>query len=114
MLGSPYLVGGKLSEAAERGKELFSEAGGSSCHSAPLYTDMEKYDIGTGKGREDGLKFDTPTLVEAWRTGPYLYDGRAATIKGVLTKYNTADKHGSTSALSEQQISDLAEFVLSQ
>ncbi|MHC5060388.1 MAG: c-type cytochrome [Planctomycetota bacterium] len=111
---SPHLVEGKLSESAERGKELFSKAGCSSCHSAPLYTDMKKYDVGTGKGREEGLEFDTPTLVEAWRTGPYLYDGRAETIKEVLTKYNTADRHGSTSSLSERQINDLAEFVLSQ
>jgi mono/diheme cytochrome c family protein len=113
-VASPHLVDGKLSEAAERGKAIFAKAGCSSCHPAPLYTDIKKYDVGIGKGREEGLEFDTPTLVEAWRTGPYLYDGRAVTIKEVLNKYNAADKHGSTSALSEQQINDLAEFVLSQ
>jgi YVTN family beta-propeller protein len=111
---SPYLVGGKLSEAAERGKAIFAKVGCSSCHPAPLYTDMKKYDVGAGKGREEGLEFDTPTLVEVWRTWPYLYDGRAVTIKEVLTKYNPDDRHGSTSTLSEQQINDLAEFVMSK
>ncbi len=63
---------------------------------------------------EENLAFDTPTLVEAWRTAPYLYDGRAATIKEVLTKYNPDDKHGVTSNLTKNEISDLAKFVLSQ
>ena len=78
------------------------------------HTDLKKYDVGTGKDREEGIEFDTPTLVEAWRTAPYLYDGRAATIKEVLTTYNSDDKHGKTSNLTEKQINDLAEFVLSQ
>ena len=113
-VASPHLVGGKLSEAAERGKAIFAKIECSSCHPAPLYTDLKKYDVGTGKGREKGLEFDTPTLVEVWRTWPYLYDGRAVTIKDVLTKYNPDDRHGKTSTLSEQQINDLAEFVMSQ
>ena len=113
-VASPHLVGGKLSEAAEWGKAIFTKIECSSCHPAPLYTDLKKYDVGTGKGREKGLEFDTPTLVEVWRTWPYLYDGRAVTIKDVLTKYNPDDRHGKTSTLSEQQINDLAEFVMSQ
>jgi hypothetical protein len=52
--------------------------------------------------------------VEIWRTAPYLYDGRAVTIEEVLTKYNPGDKHGATSKLSKGEISDWAEFVLSQ
>jgi hypothetical protein len=75
---------------------------------------MNKYDIGTGKDTEKNLAFDTPTLVELWRTGPYLVDGRAATMEEVLTKHNPEDKHGETSSLNEQQIDDLAEFILSQ
>ncbi len=111
---SPCLVEGQLSESAKRGEEIFEKAGCSACHSAPLYTDMKKYDVGTGRGRDEGIEFDTPTLVEVWRTWPYLYDGRAVTVKEVLTKYNPDDRHGMTSTLSEQQIDDLAEFVMSQ
>jgi YVTN family beta-propeller protein len=111
---SPYLVDGKLSESAERGKGVFEKAQCSSCHPAPLYTDLKSYNVGTGRDREKDLELDTPTLVEVWRTGPYLYDGRAVTLKDVLTKYNAGDEHGTTSALSEREISDLAEFILSQ
>ncbi len=113
-VSSPHLVDGKLSESAERGKAVFEKAQCVSCHPAPLYTDLKAYSVGTGKDRDEDREFDTPTLVEMWRTGPYLYDGRAVTLKEVLTKYNVGDEHGSTSALSEQEISDLAEFVLSQ
>ncbi|MHC4636955.1 MAG: beta-propeller fold lactonase family protein [Planctomycetota bacterium] len=105
---------GKLSKSAKRGRKLFNKAGCASCHSGSLYTDMAKYDVGTGKGNESGRQFDTPTLVEVWRTAPYLYDGRAETIKDVLTTYNNSDKHGETSGLNEKQIRDLAEFVMSQ
>jgi cytochrome c peroxidase len=111
---SPYLIDGKLSQAAERGREIFEKAGCASCHPAPLFTDLKKYTVGTAKDTEKNRDFDTPTLVEIWRTAPYLYDGRAVTIKEVLTKYNIDDMHGKTSSLTEEQINDLAEFVLSQ
>jgi YVTN family beta-propeller protein len=111
---SPYLVKGRLSRAARRGKKIFEKSGCVKCHPSPLYTDMKKYNVKTGKDMEENLAFDTPTLVEVWRTAPYLYDGRAATIKEVLTKHNSDDKHGVTSNLTENEISDLAEFVLSQ
>jgi len=110
---SPFLVKGKLSKAAENGRSVFDKAGCSSCHTPGLYTDLKKYNIETGKGLDENQSFDTPTLVEAWRTGPYLYDGRAKTIKEVLTKYNSGDKHGKTSTLTDEEVDNLAEFVLS-
>ncbi|MBA7473750.1 hypothetical protein ES707_09094 [subsurface metagenome] len=111
---SPYLVKGKLSKAAKRGKKIFKKAGCAPCHAGPMYTDLQKYDVGTGKGLDKNRQFDTPTLIEVWRTAPYLYDGRAATMKEVLTKHNSGDKHGVTSNLTGNEIGDLAEFVLSQ
>jgi len=111
---SPYLVKGKLSKAAKRGKKIFKKAGCAKCHAGPMYTDLQKYDVGTGKGLDKNRQFDTPTLIEIWRTASYLYDGRAATMKEVLTKHNPGDKHGVTSNLTENEIGDLAEFVLSQ
>jgi YVTN family beta-propeller protein len=110
---SPNLVNGKLSEAAERGKAVYEKAACNRCHTGDYLTDKRKYNIGTGIGMENGTEFDTPTLKEVWRTAPYLYDGRARTIKEVLTKYNKDDQHGLTSKLSEQELNDLAEYVLS-
>jgi len=110
---SPYLKKGKLSAAAKRGQDIFEKANCATCHPAPLYTNMKKYNIGTGRDREEDTLFDTPTLIEVWRTGPYLHDGRAATMKDVLDKHNADDKHGQTSDLTNAQIKDLELFVLS-
>jgi YVTN family beta-propeller protein len=111
---SPYLRDGELTESAGQGRELFEKAGCANCHEPPLYTDLRKHDVGTGKGLDKDQHFDTPTLVEVWRTAPYLYDGHAVTIEEVLTKFNPQDEHGVTSNLTSDQIKDLAAFVLSQ
>ncbi len=109
---SPYLVEGKLSPAAERGKKLFQANGCSGCHSGALYTSMKKFNAGTGLGREKGIAFDTPTLIEVWRTAPYLHDGRAATLVDMFTAADSGI-HNLSVRLSAKQIEDLAAFVLS-
>ena len=113
---SPFLVNGELSESAKRGKVLFEKkAGCAMCHSGKYFTDLEKYDVGTGKDSEAKKEFDTPTLIEVWRTAPYLYDGRAVTIVELLKpKYNPKDTHGTTTKLTEKEKADLAEYILSQ
>ena len=108
---SPYMQGGTLSDAAWRGKKLFYQSGCAYCHSGPFYTNRQKYDVGTG--RYAGEQLDTPTLIEVWRTGPYLQDGSAATIKDVLTTHNPNNQHGNTSSLSDDEINDLVEYVMS-
>jgi len=110
---SPYLVNGELSERARRGQKLFESAGCTSCHGTALHTDGMKYNVGTGKLLDKGKEFDTPSLVEVWRTAPYLHDGRARTIVDVFKKHNSRDDHGETSGLTDQQLGDLAEYVLS-
>jgi YVTN family beta-propeller protein len=113
---SPRLVNGKLSPAGVRGKTLFfSEGTGcADCHKGSLHTDMKFHDVGTvGKFDQPTDRFDTPSLIEAWRSGPYLHDGRAATIRDVVTTFNRNDQHGSTSRLTSRQIDDLVEYVLS-
>jgi len=111
---SPHLVEGKLGEAARRGKTIFEGAAGCvHCHSGKYLTTMQKYDVGTGTEREQGVKFDTPTLIEIWRTAPYLYDGRAATMQDVFRTFNPDNRHGHTSQLTEEELNDLIEYVLS-
>lgn len=112
---SPHLVDGKLSPSAFRGKEVFfrEDVGCATCHPAPLYTDLEMHDVGTRGPLDRRDDFDTSTVIEAWRTGPYLHDGRSATIMDMLTKDNPGDKHGKTSHLSQEELDDLAAFVLS-
>ena len=118
---SPYLVGGRFSPSAERGRKVFAKARCDACHSPdvkgpggePLWTDLRKYDVGLGVGSEKGRPFDTPALTECWRTAPYLYDGRALTIRDVLKNCNPDDSHGETQGLTDKEIDDLSEYVLS-
>jgi cytochrome c peroxidase len=110
---SPHLEDGQLSKSAQRGQKVFREAGCAECHPAPYYTNLKSYDVGLGEGVHRGAAFDTPTLIENWRTAPFLYDGRAATMVDVLKAHNQNDTHGRTSNLSERELADLAEFILS-
>jgi cytochrome c peroxidase len=88
-------------------------AGCASCHPEPLFTDQKSYDVGTAN-RLDGTKraFDTPTLVESWRTAPYLHDGSAASLEAAI-RANRDDQHGKTSELSPSELEDLVTYVLS-
>ncbi len=110
---SPELVNGQLSEAAVRGQKIFETAGCAECHPAPLYTNLKAYNFGMGTYLDEGKPFDTPTLVEVWRTAPYLHDGRAATLRDVLTTHNPENKHGETTGLTEAEIADLVAYVRS-
>jgi YVTN family beta-propeller protein len=112
---SPYLVNGRLSEAAERGKKIFfdPEIGCATCHPEPLYTDMKMHNVNSRGPLDRRDEFDTPSLIECWRTAPYMHDGRYVTMKEVFTE----GKHGATvgklEKLTPQQIDDLVEFILS-
>jgi YVTN family beta-propeller protein len=113
---SPHLVDGKLSPAAERGKQLFTDAkiGCSHCHSEPLYTDLRRHDVGSrGKFDAPSDRFVTPSLVEVWRTAPYMHDGQHTTIKDVLVKGKHGRHGDAMEKLTEAQLNDLIEYVLS-
>jgi YVTN family beta-propeller protein len=108
---SPYLVNDKLTKSAKRGKQIFESAGCGDCHSGPHFSNQQKYNVGTGLDRHAETEFDTPTLIEVWRTAPYLYDGRAATLQQVFQEFNQNDQHGQTLKLSEKELHDLIAYV---
>lgn len=118
---SPHLVDGQLSPAAQRGKKLFfsDEVGCARCHPAepepePLYTDMLIRDVGSRGQYDRRDEFDTPTLIECWRTAPYMHDGHYTTMKALITEGKHGKKGGGdVEKLTPQQIDDLVEFVLS-
>ena len=88
---SPLLVNGELSDLAK--------------DSGPYYTDMKYHRIGEDVEFEKG--WDTPTLREVWRTAPYLFDGRAATMEEVFEVH----KHGIDKKVSKKDIEALVEYV---
>ncbi|WP_460166359.1 hypothetical protein [Thermostilla marina] len=109
---SPALVDGELSPAARRGRELFfsAELRCDRCHAGAYYTDGRKHDVGTAGSVDADPRFDTPTLIEVWRTAPYLHDGRYRTLEELFHE----GKHGLWGReLTKAQIADLVEFVRS-
>ncbi|HOJ59419.1 MAG TPA: cell surface protein [bacterium] len=112
---SPILRDSRFQEAARRGERLFHDpaVGCAKCHPGPLFTDLTSYDVGTRGPLDKTGQFDTPHLIELWRTAPYLHDGGAATLRDVLTTRNANDQHGKTSHLTPEQIRDLEAFLMS-
>lgn len=113
---SPRLVAGRLSAAAERGKAVFFDPkiGCARCHPEPNYTDKLLHDVGSaGPTDRPTDKFLTPVLVETWRTAPYMHDGRYPTVKELIVRGKHGLKDDVLGGLSERQIDDLVEFVLS-
>lgn len=107
---------GSLTEAAIRGEKLFhnNDVGCAKCHSGPVFTDLQMADVGTTRPFDRGAKqFDTPTLIEGWRSPPYLHDGSAVTLREILVEHNRGDQHGVTSKLTPAQIDDLYAYLLS-
>ena len=104
-LPSPYLVKGEFSAKAKAGKIIFEEHGCIGCHNGGFYTDMKMHRIGDDIEFKDG--WDTPTLREVWRTAPYLFDGRAATMEDVFKVH----KHGLNEELSDKELEELVEYV---
>lgn len=105
-LPSPYLKNGKLSAKAKKGKKLFEESC-ASCHSGEYYTDKKQYKVDWTTGPDKGLPMDVPALNECWRTAPYLYDGRSYSMKDMLKI------HGPKKPVTEQELEELEEYVLS-
>lgn len=105
-LPSPHLVDGNLSDAAKRGKVSF-DAHCASCHSGAYYTDLKQYNVPWTVGAEKDRALDVPALSEAWRTAPYLYDGQSYSMTEMLKI------HGPQTALADNELTDLAEYVLS-
>ena len=106
---SPALtLGGTLTETAAEGKELFEQYGCAECHLAPLYTDLETHTspiLGDDGGWEN-RDFATPTLVEVWRSAPYMYNGSAKTIEDAVRNFVPE-------GTSDDDITKLSEFVRS-
>ena len=107
---SPYLNrDGSLSESARRGKELFEDAGCTTCHPAPLYTDMKLHNAAATNDTSswENRQMDTPSLVEVWRTGPWIFDGRFNIMEDTVRFYTKKLN------LTDSQITDLSNFVMS-
>ncbi|HEX7442713.1 MAG TPA: c-type cytochrome, partial [Acidimicrobiales bacterium] len=101
-----------------RGRALFeSDAVGCAwCHSGDRLTDGQAHSVVPPSTDPDGVLAEvvTPALLGVRGRGPYLHDGRAPTLRDVLTAANPTDSHGHTSNLSPDQIDDLVAYLESR
>jgi cytochrome c peroxidase len=109
---SPYLVKGALSETAKKGREAYlknAQLDCKRCHPAPLFTDNKSYNAGIMDPYDPTPNWNTPSLIEAWRTGPYNHLGSSQNISDHLK-----DKgHSNAGQLPEADFNALVEFILS-
>lgn len=114
-LPSPKLVNGELSEAAKRGKEIFErkELACTVCHSGEYFTDGKTHDVGSKTDYDTLDEFDTPTLRGIWRTPPYMHDGHYVNLRDIFAEGNHGDVLGNISELSDEELDDLVEYLLS-
>jgi YVTN family beta-propeller protein len=108
-----YDEDGRPLRSVAAGRALFEseEVGCATCHPAPIYTDNQSHDVGSRSLYDRVDEFYTPSLVECWRTGPYLHDGRYLSIRELLIEGN----HGNTAdTLTEEEIEELILYVLTR
>jgi YVTN family beta-propeller protein len=107
--------GATAGPAIVRGKALFEapRIGCAACHPPPLYTDLKMHDVGSKAASDRRSTFDTPSLVESWRTAPYLHDGRHLTFQALLRDGRHGAPRGSETWLTDDQIDDLVAFLRS-
>lgn len=104
----------RFADAARRGRVLFEgKANCAECHPGPYFTDQQSHDVGIRSPNEPNARYDTPSLIEAYRTAPYFHDGRAATVRDALTHHDREGRHGNLSQLLPSEIDDLIAYVLS-
>jgi len=107
-LPSPWLVNGKLSETAKKGKVIFERVGCAECHNGEYFTDGQLHKIGEADPlMKDWKGWDTPTLREVWRTAPYLFNGSAARMSDVFV----VNRHGLNKALTPGEVEQLVDYL---
>ncbi|MBM4062823.1 MAG: hypothetical protein FJ265_17270 [Planctomycetes bacterium] len=103
-------------ELLRRGEQVFLRARCDVCHVPPAYTDLKMHDVGLRgfTSRVDfRARFDTPSLIDCYRTAPYLHDGRAPTLLSLFTEHNDGNGHGLTRGLSPIELDELVVFLRS-
>ncbi len=106
---NPYLKKGKLDHQAKRGEKIYHKLGCHNCHSKPYFTDMEVYSFSSRNDTLGAQSWDTPTLIEVWRTGPWMHDGRCSRMKDVFE----IERHGIGEQVSDNELNELVKYVLS-
>lgn len=93
---TPYRLANGFAETSS-GAQLFTQFGCNNCHIPPLYTnsgdgsdieDIGSVSAASGSRLSQALNgIDTPSLLGAWGSAPYLHDGSAATLEEAIARH---------------------------
>jgi DNA-binding beta-propeller fold protein YncE len=113
-LPNPHRLADKqLSPAVLRGQSLFEGAAKCArCHAAPEYTSEHTYDVKLEEDDSPYRRWNPPSLRGLWQRGPYLHDGRSATLDELLQGPHASEKLGGRT-LTPAQRQDLIAFLQS-
>lgn len=113
---NPYReADGKLSEAAKRGEAVFksSKAACDKCHGGAELTDGKIHIVGLEERDDVYRGYNPPSLKGLYDKDPYLHDGRAKTLREVLTGPHEPDTVTGQGELSREEIEDLIAYLKS-
>lgn len=111
---NPHIgIDGSLSPAAERGRLVFEseKAQCHSCHKPPYYTNSRLYDVDTGERGDAYPTFNPPSLLGTHSKVRWLHDGRAKSLRAVLTSDHAPEKVVGKGELSATELADLLAYL---
>lgn len=98
-----------VAATVSRGAEIFRREQCGSCHTPPLYTSSELYDVGLDDG-VGNTEFNPPSLIGIGQRGPrFFHDLRAESLEDIFSKHN----HPLETELTEAERRDLVTFLKS-
>ncbi len=98
----------------EKGRAIFEspKAECATCHNGPMLADGKLHNVKSQSKGDSQATFDTPSLVNAGRSGPFFHDGRFATLRELLTAADGA--MGRTKHLTPEELDALEAYLRSR
>ncbi len=90
------------------GRLVFQQRGCVDCHAAPNYTTGAVYDVGLAD-KSGNKEFNPPSLLGVSQRAPFFHDGRAKTLRDVLTRF----KHSLEQPLDDAELQAILAFLKS-
>ncbi len=105
---------GFFTEAALRGREVFQseKAACNTCHGGEQFTKGTTYIVGLEEPRDRYEGYNPPSLRGVYDRDPYLHDGRANSLREVLTGDHNPDYVTGLGELTEQELDDLIAYLI--
>lgn len=101
-------------DAVRRGEALFKAKACDNCHAPPHYTSEDVMKAGL-ESPDDAFKkgYNPPPLRGVWKRGPWLHDGRAATLEEVFREHHRPSKLTGQPDFTDAELRDLLVFLKS-